>query len=150
MKSHRASGVNLIAGVTFLEIIMVIAILSIIFMIGAPVSVQFYLDYQLDSEMRLFSSAIQYARNLSLINHNEADHGIYINNSNLVIFQGSSYAGRTASEDKIFPRVSAITFSGATELIFSALSGETASTTFSVTDSRRTKYIYVNPEGLVY
>lgn len=133
-----------------IELLVVMGIFGILFSIGAPVGWDFYLNYQLDSETQLLTSVLQYARNLSLVNYNEADHGIYVSSANLVIFQGSSYAGRTASQDKTFPRVSAITISGATELVFSNLSGQTASTTFSITDGRKTKYVYVNPEGLVY
>lgn len=133
-----------------LEVLVVVVILLFMFAIAAPVGLDFYLNYQLDSEARLLTSVLQYSRNLSLVNYNEADHGIYITSSNLVVFQGSSYAGRTTSQDKTFPRVSSITISGATELVFSDLSGQTASTTFSVTDGRKTRYVYVNPEGLVY
>ena len=129
---------------------MVVGILSVLLAVGAPVGLNFYLDYQLDSEARLLTSVLQYARNLALVNYNEADHGIYINSANLLLFQGSSYASRSVGDDRTFPRISEITVSGATELVFSGLSGQTASTTFSVTDGRKTRYVYVNSEGLVY
>ncbi len=137
-------------GFTIVELLVVMGIFAILFSIGIPVGWDFYYSYQLDSEAQLLSSVLQYARNLSLVNHNESDHGLYVTSSNLVIFQGSSYAGRTVSQDKTFPRVSAITITGGPELVFSGLSGQTASTTFSVTDGRKTKYVYMNSEGLVY
>lgn len=142
---------NTSSGLTMLEVLVVLGILAIIFSVGSPVSLNFYLDYQLDSEYNLVVSLLRNARNLSMTNYNESDHGLYIDSNNLVVFQGSTYATRNSSQDVTYSRNSAITISGATEVDFAALSGQTSSTTITVSDSRNKIWTtYVNPEGLVY
>lgn len=139
------------SGISFIEILLVVGILTIIFSIGLPVAVNFYLDYQLDSETALFVSLLRHARNLALINNNESDHGIFIAANDFVLFQGSSYAARDQAQDQDFGRNSAISISGPSEAVFSALSGQVASSTFTISDNRsRTKTVGVNPGGLVY
>lgn len=139
------------AGLTVVELLMVIGIIAVIFAAGVPVGLNFYLDYQLDSEYNLLASLLRSARNLSMTNYNEADHGVYIGSGGIVVFQGTTYATRTASKDKTYPRNSVITIAGATEVDFTALSGASASTTITISDNRNKSWtVYVNPEGLIY
>ena len=150
MKFHDLSGGNRSAAFTLIEVLVVIGILTIIFALVGPIAYNFYLDYQFDSEYNLLGALLRYSRNLSMVNHNESDHGFYVGVSDLVVFQGASYATRVVSQDKTFPRAAAVSVSGPTEVIFSALSGRTASTTYTVSDGRKNRDIYVNVEGLVY
>ena len=148
MKFHEASGDDR-AGFTIVEVLIVIGISAIIFALVGPIAFNFYSNYQFDSEYKLLGSLLRYARNLSMTNHNEADHGLYVDGSNFVVFQGPNYATRDISQDKRFPRNTVISVSGPTELVFTALSGRTASTTYSVSNQSRNWDVYVNVEGLV-
>lgn len=139
-----------VKGFTLIEVVISLAILAIIFAVGSPITLDFYLDYQLEAETSLLTSALQQTRNLSMINHNESNHGLYVDADNFVIFQGVSFASRVQNQDKIFPRARLITISGPGELIFTALSGQTASTTYNLSDGRKNKNVYVNAEGLTY
>lgn len=145
-----SGGENLQSGFTLIEMLIVIGIFLIIFSVGFPIGLDFYLDYQFESEFNLLNSSLQYARNLAMVNHNESDHGLYLDNQNFVIFQGSSFASRVSSQDKTYPRTSVVAITGPSELIFSALSGETASSTYTLNDGRKTRNLYVNSEGLIY
>ncbi len=149
MKFREALGGDQ-TGFTLIEVLMAIAIMAIIFALVGPIAFNFYLTYQFDSEYKLLSSLLRYARNLSMVNHNEADHGLFVGVSDFVIFQGSNYATRDVSQDKPFPRSSSIAVAGPTELLFSALSGRAASTTYTVSFSGKSWDVYVNLEGLVY
>lgn len=149
MKLHEASGDSQSA-FTLIEMLVAIAIMTIIFALVGPIAYNFYFDYQFDSDYGLLNSVLRYARNLSMVNHNEADHGLYITSSNFVVFQGASYAARDASQDKSFPRSASIVVAGPTELLFTALSGRTASSTYTVSFAGKSRDIYVNLEGLVY
>lgn len=151
MKLPVASAGDKKAGFTLIEVLIVLGILLIIFSVGGPISFNFYLDYQLDAENNLLLSILRHARNLSMVNHNESDHGLYIKTDEFVIFQGASYATRVASQDRGFPRAAVIAATGPAEIIFSSLSGAaSASSTYSLNDGRRTRDIFVNSEGLVY
>lgn len=149
MKFHEVLAGNRSA-FTLIEVLVVIAIMTIIFALVGPIAYNFYFDYEFDSEYGLLNSVLRYARNLSMVNHNESDHGLYITASDFVVFQGASYAARDTSQDKTFPRNTAIAVAGSTELLFSALSGRTASTTYTVSFSGKSRDVYVNLEGLVY
>lgn len=133
-----------------MEGLIAIAILVVILGAGAPVALNFYLDYQFDAEYELMFSLLQQSANLSLTNYHEASHGLYWNNQKFIVFEGNSFAVRTVAEDRIYPRSDSITITGAGELVFAALDGSAASTTYSLSDGRKTRYIYVNPEGLTY
>ncbi len=137
-------------GFTLIEAVIVVAILAIILAAGAPVGIGFYLDYQFDSEYETFFSLLQQARNLAMVNYNESDHGVYWNSEKYIVFQGTTFATRDTSQDRIFPRTGSVAITGPGELVFAALQGTTASTTYALTDSRKNRDLYVNSEGLVY
>lgn len=143
---------NKTVGFTLLEGLLVVGILLVIFAAGLPVAVNFYQAYQFDSEYELMFSLLEQARNQAMANVNEANHGLSINNVNFVLFQGASFAARDTSKDKSFPRNNTVTISTPTELVFAALDGTVASTTFTLTNASdtKTRNLYVNPEGLVY
>ena len=138
------------SGFTIFEIIIVFGILGMIFALGLPIAGIFYLDYQFDGEISLTASLLRHARNLSMINHNESTHGLYFDASNFVVFQGASYASRVTAQDRIFPRNIGVTIAGPSELIFSALDGQTSSSTYTLSVAGKSWEIFVNPEGLVY
>lgn len=137
------------AGFSLLEILLAIGILSVIFAIGLPTSVDFYSSYQFDSEVNTFVSILEQARNSAMTNRNESSHGVYAAPNQFIIFQGSSYAARDISQDRIFPRDGNINISGPTELAFTSLSGQTASTTYAFNRGQRSVNVYVNSEGMV-
>lgn len=130
---------------------LVVGILAVIFSAGVPVTYNFYYQSQFESEYNLLYSILEQTRGLAMVNRNESDHGVFINSENFVIFQGASFAARTASQDRPFPRSGGIVITGPTEIVFSALSGAVASSTFNVTDNGlRSRDIFLNSEGLVY
>ena len=133
-----------------MELMMAIGIFVLIVGLSVPVGLNFYLSYQFDSESDLLTALLRQARNLSMVNHNESDHGLYITASQFTVFEGASYAARNQASDKQFPRDGAIAITGPTETIFAALSGQTASSTFNLNDGRKSRDIFVNPEGLIY
>ncbi|MEK7654449.1 MAG: prepilin-type N-terminal cleavage/methylation domain-containing protein [Patescibacteria group bacterium] len=138
------------SGITLIEILIVLGIAALLLGAGAPVAYNFYYQAQFESEYSLLFSTLQQARNLSLVNHNKSAHGVYLESETFITFQGSSFAARTASQDREFPRATQVTISGPVEIVFAALSGETSSSTFSVSNGDRSRDIFVNAEGLVY
>lgn len=137
-------------GFTLLEIVLVIGICVILLAVGLPMTFDLYYRASFESEYNLLTSALQQARSLAIINNNQANHGVYVGTNGYVVFQGASYAGRTVSQDRVYPRATQVTVSGATELVFTALSGSVASTSLSLTDGTRNRDLFVNSEGLIY
>ena len=150
MKSAKAFLANHMRGFTVFEILIVMGIFTIMVGIAAPTQLGFYLNYQFDSETDLLTALLHQARNLSMVNYNEASHGLYVLSDQFVVFEGDSYAARVQANDKKYPRNTDVAVSGATEIVFTSLSGATASTTFNLNDTRKSRDIFVNPEGLIY
>lgn len=146
MESLKHSAVS---GLSLIEIILTVGIAAILLAVGGPVSLDFYNQYQFDSELENLVSILESARNLAMVNYNESAHGVYVEANNFTIFQGSSYASRNQALDKNFPRNPAIAVSGTGEIVFSVLAGQTASSTFTVANSQRSVNIYVNSEGTI-
>ena len=138
-----------ISGFTAIEITIVVAILAALFSIGIPTGMDFYYTYQFDSEIDTFISVLEQSRNYSMINRYESSYGVYISSNDFVIFKGVGYALRDASQDKVFPRNSFINISGPQEIIFSPLSGEAASSTFSFSLNQKNFNVYVNSQGTI-
>ncbi len=137
-------------GFTLIEIAIVTAIIAVIFMLGAPVAWEFYQQYQLDSESELVESLLRQARDQTMINRNESVHGLYLSSSNFVIFQGPTYATRNQTEDQIFPRSGGVSVAGPAEIVFTVFSGQTASSTYILSNQFRQRSVGVNSEGMVY
>ena len=137
-------------GFTLVELLVTIGILAVLFSIAGAIGFNFYMSYQIDSEARLLNALLQQSRNLAMTNNYESDHGVYFDNNEYVLFQGTTFASRDQSKDKTFPRASEIPLVGPNELVFTALSGQTASSTYTLTQGNINRYVYVNAEGLVY
>ena len=150
MRSAKASPASLVSGFTLFELLIVMGIFAIMFVIAAPTGLGFYLSYQFDSESDLLTALLHLSRNLSMVNYNEANHGVSVLSDQFVVFEGDSYAARVQANDRKYPRNTDVAVSGAAEIVFTALSGATASTTFSLNDTRKSRDIFVNPEGLIY
>ena len=137
-------------GFTLVEFLVTIGVLTVLFGIAGAIGFNFYMSYQIDSEARLLNALLQQSRNLAMTNNYESDHGVYFDNNEYVLFQGTTFASRDQSKDKTFPRASEIPLVGPNELVFTALSGQTASSTYTLTQGNINRYVYVNAEGLVY
>jgi len=92
---------------------------------------------------------LESARNSAMVNRNESSHGVYIGTNDFILFQGSSYVARDVSQDSSFPRYAAITISGPTEIVFSALAGTTTVSSFNIDHRQSSINIYVNSEGTI-
>ena len=136
-------------GFTIFEILIGMGILAVIFAIGLPISWNFYTNYQFDSEVGVFVSVLEQARNSAMVNRNESPHGVYAAPNQFVIFQGPSYAGRDIFQDRIFTRDGNININGPAELVFASLSGQTASTTYVFSRGQRSANVYINSEGTI-
>lgn len=150
MKLLQASADNSHAGFTLFEALITVGILAILLAAGLPVGWNFYNSSQFESEYNTMTSMLQLARGLAMSNYNQSSFGLSINSENFVVFQGSSFAGRTASQDRSFPRADSVTITGSNEVVFTQLSGAVASTSFNLSDGRMSRDLYLNSEGLVY
>lgn len=123
-----------VSGFTILEVLMVIALMGSIALVTGLVSMSSYERTLARSDVVLITAVLRQARNLSMansclaINCTEAqDHGVRIEDTQIILFEGPSYASRTLGSEEIFSLGGTpITFS-TDEIIFTAGSGDTPS-----------------------
>ena len=137
-----------LTGFTLVEVILVLALFGALLGIGLPIGVDSYKSYLLTAETRTLVSFLRRAQNFSLANTREASHGLFIDSSRFVLFQGSSYAGRNATYDEVYLRSSVVTVSSTPEIVFTPLSGiPMSSTTITLSNGLSSQAITVNAGG---
>lgn len=152
-------------GFTLLEILIVIALLAIVAGFGLIVSMDDYRGFNFRNERDVVAGVLQKARSQAVNNmcfpHGGGDcsdgkpHGAYFGtDGQYVIFQGPSYASRDEDADEVIEVGAPVDVSGFSEVVFSRLSGDAATTggtTLTVTDDRgRTSVFTVEPSGRIW
>lgn len=135
------------AGFTLIEIIIVLAITVSVFSFGFFVSLNSYQRYMMSSERDVIVTLLYRARSLAQNNIGGVAHGLYISDSNYVLFQGSYY-DKNSSSNQIFDRSSNIQISGLTEVIFLPVTANVNNEgTINITSNTNVKKILINHEG---
>ncbi len=115
-------------GFTLIEILITIAITSIILGAGLLITTGAYQGAILQDQFNLFLSLLEKVRNEAVNNVDNEPHGIRVEEDRYVLF-GGSYYDPVDLENEIVIRADHIPLIGPTEIIFQNLSGETASDT---------------------
>lgn len=114
-------------GYTLLEVLLSVAIISIIAGLSVPVFQSFQNKNDLSVATENLSNALQRAQIFSAGIKNDDYWGVKVENSQIILFEGNNFANRDQNFDEVFKISSMISFSGDTELIFDKLTGEPAS-----------------------
>lgn len=140
-----------IKGFTLIEIIIAVFILTSIGALALFIGLDQYRSYALTAERDTILAILKKARNQAMNNINEDPHGLSIQTSQYVIFQGASYASRIAANDEIIPKSASISTGGITEAVFNQLRGNisTAPGDITVSNNIRTFTISINSEGRI-
>lgn len=140
-------------GFTFVETLVSVAILIIIFSIGFYVSMDAYRSYSYRSEVRTLISSLQKARLGSMVNVNESPHGVRIEAGKFIIFQGSSYqSGNPLNREVVVSKAMDVSSQPSLpqEIVFKQLSGSTDfSGTITLSSGERKTEITINNEGKI-
>ena len=147
MKYHKALKQN--KGFSLLEVLISLAIMVILLGVTTPFVLHFYKRYQSSTERNLLVSLFREARTMSLAGHGSANHGVHIASGQYTLFEGVNYQTRIEAKDQTFPRNDNISITGPSDLIFTHLTGRTASVSFILTNATKTERIYVNKEGRI-
>ena len=143
------------SGFTLIEVLITMGIIILLATLGLFVAADQYKSYALSSDRNTVVSMLQKARNRSMNNINESEHGFTIDsNSNYVLFQtpaNMGYSGRNVNYDEIVPRSPAVTVTGlpSSEVIFKQLSGNTSAMTLTLQNDTNALTITVNATGQI-
>jgi prepilin-type N-terminal cleavage/methylation domain-containing protein len=139
-------------GFTLVELLVVIAATGILIALTVPVGLRFYERNLVADTARNLQSVLWRARTYAIAARNDQPAGVRILPGQFVLFQGASYASRTASLDEIFSYEDVVTVTGTvSEIVFSKLyATSTASGTMQVIGNAGTSLnVTISPAGRV-
>lgn len=133
-----------------IELLIVIAIIGIIGAASAPDLSRFLAGGDLTTTTDKVVRTLRKAQNYSLSGKQGSAWGVHLESKLLVLFKGSSYAGRDSSFDEKFSLPRTATITGWSDIYFQKLRGQ-PSQTLSVTIAMlgEQQIITVNSEGRV-
>jgi len=141
-------------GFTLIEILLVLALMTVVAAIMIPISVDYQQRNNLDVAQNIFVQNIRRAQQLSMSGELDSHWGVKVIPGDIVIYKGNDYASRDTSYDEKFDFIisPAIISSGTTEYNFSPVTGIPSPTTGTVffTDNAYSKQVSVNEKGIVY
>ena len=137
-------------GFTLIEVVLSIAIITLIFGIAAPV----YQDYQIrngiDNSVNIIVENLRRAQALSMAVDSDSSWGVNIAEGFITLFKGANFIGRDIAFDNSSEMLSVISPSGLTEVVFSKLNGfpnNAGALTLSVAGNIR--IISINEKGML-
>lgn len=116
------------AGFTLLEILLVLAMISIISGFSIPVYQTFQVKNDLDISANTVASSFRRAQVLAEASDGDSQWGVKVLSGSITLFQGASYAARTSAFDEVFTVPTSIVPTGLSEVVFDRLTGQALST----------------------
>ena len=138
-------------GFTLIEILMVIAAMSIIAVLIMPVGFQFYRAQLLDETTYDILNTIRKVQQYAISQKNDSAFGMKFFATSTVLFQGSSYASRIPSEDETYVYLDGVAVSGINEIVFAKLTGipNASSSIVTLTIDNDVHTITINSQGKI-
>ncbi len=134
-------------GFSLVELILTVAIMTIIVSIVAPITNKQFDFFDITAERENFLSVLRRARILSITNRNSSPHGVYVATTTYTVFEGVSFAARSTSYDEVYPKLGNAVISGSNQVVFSALAATTSASSFTIVLNNASSTVDVNIEG---
>jgi prepilin-type N-terminal cleavage/methylation domain-containing protein len=137
-------------GFTIIEVLLVLSLGTALLALALPVGFRFYQFQVADETATGILSALRNAESKARLGQEGASFGVKLLPASYVVFQGDTYAARTASRDEVFPLPPDTSIeSGTDEIVFARVTGiPSATTTIAVTLYGRTHEIELNDAGV--
>lgn len=138
-------------GFTLLEVLLSIALISLIAGIGAPLYQSFQVRNDLNIGATTAVNVLRRAETLARASDGDTSWGVSFTAGSLTLFRGTSYATRNAAYDEVFSIPTNISFSGTTDYVFARFTGLPISvgTTTLSSSIGETRTITVHAKGMV-
>lgn len=139
------------AGYTMVEILLVLAAITILAGMSLPIYQSFQVKNYLDVGVNDAALALRRAQLLSQGVEGDSNWGVKVETGQIVMFKGISFSSRDPSYDETFELPQSITPSGDTEFVFNKVSGEPQSTgSLNLTSANGDeKILTINAKGMV-
>ncbi len=155
--SNKNTMSKLVSGFTFLEIMIVIAIMALLSVIVLRTLIDFKKNQALEKDTETIVQILNQAHNQTLSSKNSSVYGVHISTGTITLFTGRIYSAG-ASDNENFNLSSTDTIltisltGGGSDVIFERLSGETLDDGTIVVSSpglSKTKTVTIYKTGLV-
>jgi prepilin-type N-terminal cleavage/methylation domain-containing protein len=143
--------VNRSTGFTLLEVLLSVAIISMLVGISLPVYESFVRRNDLDLTAQSITAMLRRAETYARAVNGDAAWSVEIQASTVTLFQGTIFASRNTAYDETLSIPASITPSGLSEVQFSKLSA-TPNATGSITlssNTNTTRTVTINAKGMV-
>lgn len=148
--NNNGPALSLSKGFTLLELLLSVAIISLLTALSLPVYRTLVKKNDLDIAAGTVVSSLRRAQILSQAVDGDTTWGVKIQSGSIVVFKGTNYTARDPSYDEIFDLATSITPSGTTEYVFSKLIGLPQITgTATLTTENDARTITINTKGMV-
>lgn len=138
-------------GVTLMEVLIVIAIFSILTSAIFLGYINFTSRNNLQIATLSLVEALRFAQTNAQATTDDSKWGVLATSSQIIIFKGSSYINRNPSFDQTLNWPREIAPSGLIEIIFEKMTGETFNigTTTLTNNNSEIKNVYINTKGVI-
>jgi len=137
-------------GFTLIELIIVIALISILGFLSTGFYSRFYNQNAVSTVTDELTQEFRKAQIYAMMGKQNGNWGVHNNTTSIVLFQGSTFTGRNTAFDETFAVNSNIIITGLTDLIFSRMTGTPSATpTIIISSANNTRTITVNSQGVV-
>lgn len=138
-------------GFTLLEVLLSIALISILAGVSLPAYFTLFSKNDLDVAKNQVAQSLGRASFLSQASVGDTTWGVKVLSGNIVIFKGVNYAGRDATYDETYPISSSIVPSGLSEVVFYKMTGYPGVTGAIILTSTNgeTRTITINSKGSI-
>ncbi len=136
-------------GFTLVEALLVLALLSLLVAVTAPLYQNMQVRSNLDNQASILSQTWRRAQSLSRSGNNDSSWGVMLSTSTVTLFSGASYASRDTSYDEIFNLPESVWPASSSEIVFSKYWGlPSASTTVILySNTNESRILSINGQG---
>ncbi len=137
-------------GVTLIEVLLTVALLSILAGLSLPATTTLLSLRNLDSATATLVQTLRRAALLSQSGAADSQWGVATDGNRVTLFRGASYAARDQGADEISSPPAGVTFSGDTEAVFEKVSGTLVTAkTITIHSSHESQSISISQTGVV-
>lgn len=137
-------------GFTLLELLLSIALISVLAGFSLPIYRTLIKKNDLDIAVNSIAASMRRAQILSQAVDGDISWGVKVQSGSIVVFKGASYTTRDTAYDESFDLQSGTNPSGTTEVVFAKLTGLPQSTgTTTLTSESDTRTVSINAKGMV-
>lgn len=137
-------------GFTLLELLLPVAIISLLAGLSLPVYRTLMKKNDLDIAATTITSSLRRAQVLSQAVDDDKTWGVKVQSGSIVIFKGASYTARDPTFDETFDVPTTIGVGGTTEVVFAKFTGFPQTTgTVNLSTEGDTRSISINEKGTI-